>query len=152
MMASRAHLSDDAYRYKAFVFTLLAERVPPLLNLENPLLGSFARRAQRLEHLVGDEQLALLAADDKELLVLCLEEPDADGQVNRHDPELDIAGVMSVQRVGNKNQEEIDMEYQQRRDGKADIAHLDDRVPTIVPDDATHRVEDDRVEHGNDDI
>ncbi len=74
-----AYLENDPECYKALVFALLAEGVPPLLDAKDPGLCSSAFWGQGLKQLIGDNQLVLLAADEEELLVLCLEESDAYG-------------------------------------------------------------------------
>ena len=79
------------------------------------------------------------------MLVLCLKQSDTDGQVDGHDPELDVAGIVPVQTVGDKDHEEVNMKDQKRRDGDPNVAHLDDRVLTVGPNDGAHEEEYERV-------
>lgn len=145
-------LENDSKGYKALVFALLTEGVPPLLDVKDPGLYSSAFWGQGLEQLIGDNQLALLAADEKELLVLCLEESDAYGKINGHDPELNVAGIISIERVRHQHEEEIHVKDQEGRECEADVAHANNGVLAVIPDNATHGIEDKRVDHSKDDV
>ena len=59
---------------------------------------------------------------------------------------------MSVERVGEKDQKEINVEYHYRGQSKADITHLDDGMLAVMPDDSTHGVEYERVNGPKDEI
>ena len=54
-------------------------------------------------------------------------------------------GIASVKNISQENHEEIDVQDEQRSDGEPHIAHLDDGVFAIGPDNGAHRIEDDRI-------
>ena len=76
---------------------------------------------------------------------MCLEKPDAEGQVYGHEPEFRIAGVMSVEDIGQEYHAQIDVQKEERCNCKVDVTHLDDGVLTIGPNDGTHGVKDQRI-------
>ena len=86
-----SYLKDHANGKEAFVLALLGPLGPPLSKLEAPSCKPRTRRRQRLECIFHVNQLALCAADQKKLLVLRLKESDSYGQVEGHDPELQLA-------------------------------------------------------------
>ena len=51
----------------------------------------------------------LLPADDEKLLILSLKQADTDGEVDGHDPELNTTREGAVERVDDKDDDEVDM-------------------------------------------
>lgn len=56
-----------------------------------------------------DSELSLLPTDNKQLLVLSLEQANADGQVKTHAPELHLTGKRAIEGVYNHGHEGKDM-------------------------------------------
>ena len=54
---------------------------------------------------------------------------------------------MAIKCITEKNRQQVDVKNEKRRDGEWRFSHLDDRVFTPVPHDATHGIEDDGVDH-----
>lgn len=65
--------------------------------------------------LVGDEY-SLLAADNQELLILSLKQSNANGQVQIHAPEFDLAGVRAVHGINDEDHEQVYVEGQKRHE------------------------------------
>jgi len=82
--------------------------------------------------LIGDKP-SLLATDNQKLLVLGLEQPNADGQVQTHAPELDLAGVCAVQGINDEDHEQEYVERQKRHEQQWHIANLDHGVVAVKP-------------------
>ena len=106
------YLSADAQDDKAFVFALLAGRVPPRFETEDPVSRSSHASILGVERLVvvlAIQQLILLLADDEQLLVLDLEETNAQRQIDAHAPVLDAARVAAIEPIGHEDHEQVDM-------------------------------------------
>jgi len=56
-----------------------------------------------------DSKLSLLTTDNKQLLVLSLEQANADGQVEIHAPKLHLTGERAIEGVNDHNHEGKDM-------------------------------------------
>lgn len=55
------------------------------------------------------EQLRLLFADDEKLLILGLEQADANGQVDAHAPELHTARVGAIEPISHHDHHKVNM-------------------------------------------
>ena len=75
----------------------------------------------------------LVVADHQQLLVLGLEQTDADGQMERHHPELQSAWKAPVERIDQEDHDEVDVEDEDGHEGEIDLAHPDDRMVSVGP-------------------
>ena len=66
--------------------------------------------SETLERVLNLHELILSTTDKEQLLVLSLEQAQSDWQIERHGPELDIAWVEAVERIGHHGHEKIHVE------------------------------------------
>lgn len=85
-------------------------------------------------------------------MALRLEKPDAEGQVYGHEPEFRVAGVVSIENIGQEDHAHVDVQKEQRREDQVDVTHLDDRVLTIGPNDGTHGIKDQGIDSCKGDV
>ncbi|KAL9097633.1 MAG: hypothetical protein Q9163_006339, partial [Psora crenata] len=105
-----------------------------------------------LEGMVPVQELSLLLADNKQLLILGLEEANANGKVERHCPKLDSAGKIAVERVYHKDHEEIDVQDEDGHQSQIDLAHSDHWMASVTPYIGARHDEKDGIGGNEDDL
>lgn len=114
--APQSHLDYDSQSNVSFISTGRANVLPPAPETKSPVTRTASPRSrfwwQALEEIIVGDESSLLTADDQELLILSLEQADANRQIQAHAPELDLARKGSVERVDHKDHEQKDVEGQ----------------------------------------
>ncbi len=114
----RTYLDNDANEDEAFILALAADAAIPDLHAPEPVARSShstpSRGQQRPVRVIGMDQVRLLAADNNELLVLCLPKANTDGQVQVHGPVFHRARPGAIEGVDGEDHEAEDVNDQDR--------------------------------------
>lgn len=97
-------------------------------------------------------QVSLLAADDKQLLILRLPEPDPDWQIQVHGPEFDGTGPCAIHGVDGEDHEAEDMDEQDGQQHQANLPHFDHRMVTLHPEIDACSVQKDGIDNPEGDV
>jgi len=101
---------------------------------------------------VVDSELSLLTTDNEQLLVLSLEQANADGQVEIHAPEFHLTRECAVEGVDDHDHESKDMQSEEGKQQERDIPHLDDGMAPVEPEENACGIEDDGVSDADDNV
>ena len=82
MVYLRAYLDYDSNSNESFVFALFSQCLPPSPDMEGKALAEAIFWSKRLVYLTFQHQLVLAAADEEKLLILGLEETNANWEVD----------------------------------------------------------------------
>ena len=92
----------------------------------------------------------MLSADDEKSLVLSLEQADTDRKIDGHDPELQAARKNAIERVDDEDDDQVHMEHQYGQQRQRDIAHPDDWIVSLKPEEDASCVEEEGIEQDED--
>ena len=131
------YLNEDTDYDASLIFALLIDASPPELQPKTPISwttdSTTSLRQERLVESIGRNQIGLSAADNEQLLILSLEQTDANWKVDIHNPEFHLTRKGTIKGVDDHDHEGENVQEYEGGKHKWDVPHLDDRMTTEDP-------------------